>query len=246
MIPCTDVHIHLLYGMDDGPKTREDMEKMLEAAARDQVARIVATPHVTPGVYPFHEELYARRLEEAREIGQRMVPPIEVYGGAEILYSTQACTMLQDGRAPTMAGTNIVLVEFSPDVRYRELRRAVDELVCGGFLPMLAHVERYRCLTQWPPRAKRLKRQQSVLFQVNAATFLVKMGPRKRWFLRMLANDRLMDAIGTDAHNCDTRPTCMEKAYPAVRELCGKRYARVLMDGSILFGIGMRGAEQAE
>ena len=245
MIPYTDVHIHLLYDMDDGPKAREDMVEMLKAAARDGAARIVVTPHVTPGVSPFDEEKYARRLEEAREIGRAMTPPVEVFGGAEILYSAETCAMLREGRVPTMAGTDIVLVEFSPNVKFEKLCRSLKDLSESGFMPMLAHVERYQCLAKWPMQAKWLK-EQPVLYQVNANTFMRKMGLRGRWFLRTLAKNHLMDAIGTDAHNCSSRPTCMEKAYPAILKLCGERYAQTLLDGSVLFDAGAHGHGGAE
>lgn len=236
---CTDVHVHLLYGMDDGPETWDEMRELMEAEAENHVDRVVATPHVTPGISPFDREAYDRRLAEAREIGARLSPPITVYGGAEILYSAHTCAMLRDGRVPTMADTNIVLVEFSPVIPYRELYRAVAEIADAGFLPMLAHVERYRCLARWPRRAGRMKRKQPVLYQVNAGTFLQKRGLPVRRFIRWLARNRLMDAVGTDAHNQSARPVCVKQAYPAICKLCGERYAQVLTDGSILFGSGV-------
>lgn len=240
MKPFTDIHVHLLYGMDDGARTREEMRELLRAEGENNVERVVVTPHMTPGVYPFDWEKYEERLKEAQEIGSQMTPPVTVYGGAEILYSTQTCAMLRNGRVPVMAGTGIVLVEFSPTIKYRDLYRAVSDLAETGFLPMLAHVERYRCLVQRPRCAVRMKREQPVLYQVNAGTFLQKQGLRQKWFMRVLAGKRLMDAVGTDAHNGSTRPVCIMDAYPAIRRLCGSRYAQVLTDGSILFGGGMR------
>lgn len=48
-----DIHHHLLYGMDDGPKGIEEMEAMIEAAYSDGIRIIIATPHASPGVHPF-------------------------------------------------------------------------------------------------------------------------------------------------------------------------------------------------
>ena len=39
----TDLHHHILWGMDDGPKTPEQMHAMLEMAVRDGIERIAAT-----------------------------------------------------------------------------------------------------------------------------------------------------------------------------------------------------------
>ena len=51
-----DIHSHFVYGMDDGAKTREDMEAMLVAAYADGIKSLVATPHMTPGIKPFDTE----------------------------------------------------------------------------------------------------------------------------------------------------------------------------------------------
>ena len=238
MISYTDVHCHLLYGMDDGPKRWEEMEALLEDLSANHIRRVVATPHVTPGVKPFDNEEYIRLLLQAREIGGRMSPPVEVYGGAEILYtaSMMVCSMLQEGRVPTMNGTNIVLVEFSPDVAYHKLKQAVDELVDSGFEPLLAHIERYQCLVQWPPRLKKLKKNRKIFYQVNAAWFLHKQNLINRRFMRIMVKKHLIDAVGTDAHNRDTRPVCMNEAYPKIKKICGSCYAEKITNGSFLFG----------
>lgn len=240
MSVCTDIHAHLLYGIDDGPRTPEEMKAMLQAEAENHVDRVVVTPHITPGVYPFDQKAYEQRLAEAQEIGKRLSTPVEVCGGSEVLFSTLTCAMLQDGRVPTMADTNIVLVEFSPTVAYWDLCRAVNAIVESGFQPMLAHVERYLCLVHRPARAKRLKEKQPVLYQVNANSFVGKRSFWKKRFIRLMIRDRLLDAVGTDAHNNTTRPVCMAQAYPEIQRLCGKRYAQALTNGHILFGNAAR------
>lgn len=40
----SDIHSHFLYDIDDGAKTREDMEAMLDAANADGIASLFATP----------------------------------------------------------------------------------------------------------------------------------------------------------------------------------------------------------
>ena len=49
-----DIHHHLVYGVDDGPKTWEDTEAMLCAAEKQGIETIIATPHVFPGRVHFH------------------------------------------------------------------------------------------------------------------------------------------------------------------------------------------------
>lgn len=53
MTGFTDIHSHFVYGVDDGAKTRADMEAMLDAAYADGVTSLFATSHMTPGISPF-------------------------------------------------------------------------------------------------------------------------------------------------------------------------------------------------
>ena len=66
--------------------------------------------------------------------------------------------------------------------------------------------------------------------------FLSRQNLLQRWFLHTLVKYRLIDAVASDAHNCDTRPIRFKEAYPAVKKICGEDYAQELTDGSVLFG----------
>ncbi|MBP3411354.1 MAG: hypothetical protein J6M10_10215, partial [Clostridia bacterium] len=116
---------------------------MLEKAAEDNIGRIVATPHVTPGVKRFDRDQFDRALRDARRYCDENGLDIELYEGCEILYTSQTASFLLDGRIPTMADTDYVLVEFSPDVRFERFKEAMDSLLGYGYLPIVAHVERY-------------------------------------------------------------------------------------------------------
>ena len=55
----TDIHSHILYGIDDGAKTLEESLAMLRLAAEAGTTDIVATPHVN-GQFEFDPELIRR------------------------------------------------------------------------------------------------------------------------------------------------------------------------------------------
>ena len=59
-----DLHHHLVYGVDDGAQTLEDMQKMILRAAQEGVADLVCTTHVTPGHRPVPMENYQRHIEK--------------------------------------------------------------------------------------------------------------------------------------------------------------------------------------
>ena len=230
----TDIHHHLLYGLDDGAKDARMMYAMLRVAAEQRIARIVATPHVTPGVHRLRMEQYERALEDAREYSQRRALGIEILPGAEILYTDQTCPLLQEGKIPTLAGTNRVLVEFSPDVKFERIYGALEQICASGYVPIVAHVERYTCLERSIARANQIKDELNVLYQMNCSTILEPPTFfRKRFARRMLEMEQI-DAVATDAHDITSRAAEMRRAWAELKEEYGSEYAHRLTDGSVL------------
>lgn len=232
----TDIHHHLLYGIDDGAQTAEEMHAMLQNAAANGIARIVATPHITPGVERFDMEQYERALGEARTYCAEHKLGIQIYPGAEILYTEQTCRFLEDGRAPTMAGTERVLVEFSPDIKYERLRDALTRLEHCGYLPIVAHVERYNCLVMHPSRLEELKRDLDICYQVNCGSIIQQRSIMVRRFINKILDWDLLDVIGTDAHRAkNVRIANMREAWQILEQEFGEDYARELTDGHLIF-----------
>lgn len=229
----TDIHHHLLYNVDDGPKTQKDMAQMLRRAAAEGVGRIIATPHVTPGVVPCPVDQYRALVQEANQLCQEMNLDLRVELGAELLYTPQIARFIAEGRVPTLAGSDRVLVEFSPDVRYETLLATVEQILGIGYLPVLAHMERYRCLSSSFRRTRRLHQRYDVFFQVNSRSVLEK-GFFKGRFVHRLLREGLVDAIASDAHNTSSRPVRMKAAWQAICKQCGPEYAHRLTSGALL------------
>lgn len=228
MTGFTDIHHHLIYGLDDGPRRMEETCAMLQRAAAQGITHIVATPHVTPGVQKFDRDAFLARLNEARQYCASQHLPLTLHPGAELLYTPLTARLLREGRVPTLGDTPYALVEFSPDVRFDVLEAAVGELLHGGFLPVLAHMERYDCLTRRVKRAIRLKQSCEVYYQVNCSTILGRRGFWANRCVDLLLREQLVDFVATDAHNTETRPARMRSAFDALREKVGPEYAAAL------------------
>lgn len=46
----TDIHIHALYGVDDGAKTEAEMQAIVDASYADGIRTLCVTPHFHPGI----------------------------------------------------------------------------------------------------------------------------------------------------------------------------------------------------
>ena len=128
-------------------------------------------------------------------------------------------------------------MEFSPDINYRQIQNNLEKLSRNGYIPILAHVERYQCLVSRPQSAYELKERLSVRYQMNCSTVIDGKGFAVSRFCRKLLGDGLIDAVATDAHNIDTRPIRMLEAYEVLEERYGVAYAERItgVKGGLVF-----------
>ena len=227
-----DIHHHLVYGLDDdGPRTPEDMHRMIIHAVRDGITDLIATPHVMPGIRPFDQALYLERLEEARTYIREAGLNLTLYPGAEIYYTPFTCEHLAEGKVSTLAWTNHVLVEFEPGISYPELHQSCRELAQAGFVPVLAHTERYKCLVRVPSRIAAMKKEFPLLVQVNASIFLKQIRFQLARFLSFAIKRNLLDFVASDAHGISNRVSNLMKAYDAMHGRYNNRLADSLLHG---------------
>ncbi len=227
----TDMHHHLVYGVDDGARTLEGMQRLIRDAQANQITRLITTPHVTPGQVPFDFDAYQAHLEEARAYCAQEGFALELYTGAELLYTPDTPRLLREGRAPTLANSRFALIEFSPDDPYAHLLEAAQRVAGAGFVPVFAHVERYACLHKIS-QLQSLRQQYNVRIQVNARTVLHKHGFfRQRWIDRLF-REGAVDYIASDAHDLPERHCRMLQCYEKLADCLGEDTARRLTGGN--------------
>lgn len=226
----TDIHSHFLYGMDDGARSRVQMEAMLDAAYADGISSLFATPHVTPGIYPLDNALLTQRLNEARRYCRSKGYHMNIYSGAEVLYTPALRNYVVNYRLPTLGDSDYVLMEFVPDIAFKELESALELMERHGYIAVLAHIERYACLLRGN-RVGKLKESYNVRCQVNANTMFSKhtFFQTRRicgWFEK-----EQIDFVASDAHDVKNRPFRMRQAYDNLQQNYGRTYAMLLTGG---------------
>lgn len=228
MHALTDIHQHLLWGFDDGPKTPEVMHAMLREAHDQAIRRIIATSHAYPGYHPFGMALYQERLSEAQDYCRERDWEISIMPGAEIAWTYNTVEALRRKQVPTLNQTDYVLIELWKNISWAEVKSAVQQLLRAGYLPILAHVERYRCFVWNPDKAIQLKEELPVCYQLDADPLIGDTGPILRRFISRMLNERAIDAVASDAHNCTSRPQRLAQAYQALSQRCDADYTDAL------------------
>lgn len=207
-----DLHQHVLWGIDDGPQNREEMIALLRRNAEQGIGIVAATSHALPGVRPFDIELYWQRLKEAQSYCSEENLPLRVISGAEIRYTPMTLSMLLDRRIPTLGDSEYVLLEFWRTVDRGTFENAISQLFRHGFLPVVAHVERYRLFWQDLSFLKAIKEKYDVCYQMNC-DFALKHNLSASLLVRRLIHNQIADIWATDAHNLATRPPRMAEAF---------------------------------
>ena len=224
-----DLHSHVLPALDDGAKDFSKTREMLQMAYEEGIREIIATPHFFASRKSASVEEIKENIRSVKEAMEDWGFSIELYSGNEIYYRSEVAELLEEGKICTLADSRYVLVEFEPTTDYSYLRDGILKLDSYGYIPILAHAERYECLWEKKERLQRVK-DHGGLIQVNASSFhggmFDEMAKRAKYIMK---ND-LLDFVGTDAHSTGKRsPKMKETASHLYKKLGEKKAEQILL-----------------
>lgn len=220
-----DLHNHILWGVDDGPKTEQQMQQMLDAAYADGLRTLCLTPHFHPGYFGDHGEQTDRAFSALVRYAAEKYPDVELYPGNELHYSRECLDWLESGACRTLNGTDYVLVDFHDRETERNIVKGLKRLMAAGYTPVLAHAERYRDLSVnaiWD-----LSRD-GVWIQLDVQSLFGGYGLGARLRCGRLLKEKLADIVATDAHDLDRRGPVLSRGYRVVKRKYGSAYAEAL------------------
>lgn len=219
-----DVHCHILYGVDDGAKDREQSFRMLEIAYEEGIRNIILTPHYKRPYDEEEKEIVDRRFGKLQAYAEKKLPGMALYMGNEIFYFDGVAEELEKGNAYTMAGSRYVLLEFLPGTPYSYVKSAVSSMLRHDYIPIIAHIERYECFLKDFDKVWEMK-ERGALIQVNAKSVLGEHGRVEKSFCKKLLKNELVDFVGTDAHRDNTRRPEIRACVEYIQKKYGEDYA---------------------
>ncbi|PTR86721.1 CpsB/CapC family capsule biosynthesis tyrosine phosphatase, partial [Bacillus anthracis] len=78
-----DLHSHLIWGIDDGSKSRDMTLNMLRQAVEGGTSKLVLTPHYMPGYFEVPLEEVKKKAEDLRNLVRKENLNIDIYQGQE-------------------------------------------------------------------------------------------------------------------------------------------------------------------
>ncbi len=198
----TDMHSHLIPGIDDGVQTLEEAYAMISKMHELGYKKIITTPHVMWDCYRNTPEIILSGLDDIRNYCKHKGLDVSLYAAAEYFIDEHFVEMLRNGEKVLTLPGNRLLVELpytTPLMNTSELLFSVME---HGYQPVLAHPERYKYLHKQTEIYRKFHDQGCEL-QLNALSVTGQYGEGVRKAANWLLKQGLITFIGTDAHKIE-------------------------------------------
>jgi protein-tyrosine phosphatase len=204
-VSLVDIHNHVIPGVDDGARDVADAVAAIRRLADAGATAVLATPHFQ-GSLTQEPAAQAARLAEldrgwhALE-GAADRPAVELFRGVEILLDVP--DPRPDDERVRIAGGPFVLVEFPYMTVPPGATRPLAALRADGWIPVLAHPERYHGAGSSPEEvveAARRWRDAGAYLQVNGPALLGRYGQEARMRATTLMEAGMVDYLGSDYH----------------------------------------------
>ena len=222
----SDIHIHLLYGVDDGTGTCEEMKALTDYLYSYGTRYLCVTPHCCPAMFGDNRASTEQSFLELKTYCAEKYPDLALSLGNELYCSVDNISWIKSGYCNTLGLSRFVLLEFDEFSPVSAISKATKAALNSGYVPIIAHTERYIKLGI---RAVEQLRRDGARIQVNTVADLggaLVFGEKHR--LNRLLKKRLVDFASTDAHNINTRKPYMVEFYNAVAKKYGEEYAKAI------------------
>ena len=226
-----DIHSHIVWGIDDGIQSEEEMKEAFQMAKDDGIEIICSTPHITG--YQIDDE----KLEFIKQQQSRARIISEKYGiqlafGCELFLNADVYQLLEEDVFESLNQSRYILCEF--DVR-KDIHKIEDfneylyEIEVKGYVPCIAHVERYfqdgldlEIIEDW--------KEKGYVFQVNRSSLLGIHGSTIEKNAWELLKKGYAHVIASDCHRASgRRVSVLSDVYEKVEKKMGKENAELLM-----------------
>lgn len=225
-----DIHCHLLWGIDDGPKTLDDSIQVCSMLKNRGISRVIATPHyIVDSTYQTNGASVISMTEQLNEALLQKVPGFEVKPGMEVFMTPDIIDLIKCNEILTLNDTRYILVETSMNSIPNYMEDVFYKIQLEGYIPIFAHPERNSKIYMNFNLIEKLI-SNGVLIQINHDSIMGKYGKNVKRFTESLLQKGLAHFIATDTHYVNEYFKGVEYFSKFLIELIGKENAEILMD----------------
>lgn len=190
-----DIHSHILPGIDDGAKNIEDSLNLISDMKKLGFSKIVGTPHTYTGLYDNTNESIKKSFNK---LNKKKPKDLEIKYASEYMLDKSIIEKAKNKNLLCVKD-NLVLVEMSYMAPPYKLYEIIFEIRVNGYLPILAHPERYLFIQDFETYLKLKK--VGCIFQANLLSCVGYYGRSVVKVLDKLIKKEMIDFVGSDIHN---------------------------------------------
>jgi len=227
-----DIHTHILPYVDDGSPDLETSVALIKSEIEQGVTDIFVTPHY----YKYRGFLSTQK--ENKEIFENLKKEVNIqrlkvnlYLGNEIYYDSHTMKLIADGTVASLADSKYVLVEFSMLNEDEDICEAINNLTAKGYIPIIAHPERYPYLNE--VNHFKIMKKMGAKVQINSGSLTGYYGRKAKKMVIKLIKEELVDFVASDVH--DFRHGQFSSGYQVVQKVFSTEIADKLFANKCIF-----------
>ena len=221
-----DLHCHILFGLDDGPKNIEDSLAMAEDAIADGITHVVATPHCSSQFLFDFANVRAARDALAEKLHARL----KLATGCDFHLNHENLLAVRKHPVPFCINQkDYLLVEFNEFSIPPAMDQTLHELQLAGLRPIITHPERNPILRENLQRVVEWAEQGCVI-QMTGSALTGFWGERTRHAAEWLLESQAVHVLATDAHDLEKRVPILSTSRDAAAQIVGDEVAEALVN----------------
>jgi tyrosine-protein phosphatase YwqE len=196
----TDMHSHLIPGIDDGSPDMETSLAFLTTLQELGYQKVITTPHILSGLYNNTSAIIKEGLQKLQSSAAQQGLTIQIEAASEYFIDTHFESLLQNDDLLSFGPSKFELIEMSFVAPSPQLEKVIFQLQTKGYQPILAHPKRYNYWHHSPAVFSHLK-ELGCYFQVNLPSLVGYYGaPTKKLALNFIKSG-WVEFFGTDLHH---------------------------------------------
>ena len=202
LLSTTDLHSHLLPGIDDGVQTVQESIDVIKGFKSLGFKKLITTPHIMYDFYKNDPEIVQSKLNEVRQAIKEESIDIKIDAAAEYYLDEYFLELINSDEKLLTFGNNYVLFELSFMSKPMILKEAIFNLQTKGYKPVLAHAERYLYYHKNLNELTELH-DTGVLLQLNLLSVSGFYSKEVKKMANKLIDLNMISFIGSDCHNAN-------------------------------------------
>lgn len=225
-----DLHCHILPGIDDGSKNKEEALALAKQAVAEGIDHLLCTPHHHNGVYLNPKNTVIQQVADFQQILAEENIPLTLYEGQEVRIHGELLDHIAQGDILFADLTDrYVLIEF-PDLEVPTYAIKLLFTLCShGIIPIIVHPERHPVWIKDPNELLPFI-EMGCLAQVTAASYVGFFGKKVQKTAEVMLEHNMVHVMASDAHHITKRPFLMKESFQKLEKEMGSDTSQLFQE----------------